>query len=166
MSRTGYEFAGWFLDQSSSAAWDFDVQTVSESMTLLAGWVKVQYPITYQLDGGANHPENPSFYVISDDSITLLAPTRAGYQFDGWFDAETGGNPVTIITTQNLSPVTLYAHRTMVQPIPVTGESGPDTAQLLGLALLLAGIGGALRKVRNGGIRKYWNGAGHKIGSK
>ena len=42
------------------------------------------YTITYILDGGTNHPDNPATYTIVDTPITLKAPTKYGHDFVGW----------------------------------------------------------------------------------
>ena len=45
------------------------------------------------------------------NSVTLLAPTKTGYTFDGWYTASTGGNKVTSPYTPT-NNVTLYARWT------------------------------------------------------
>ena len=37
-SREGYLFDGWYLDSGLTVPWDMEEDTVSESMTLYAGW--------------------------------------------------------------------------------------------------------------------------------
>ena len=57
-------------------------------------------------------------------TVTLPTPTRAGYTFDGWFTAETGGEQVTETYAQGLKPtsdLTLFARWT---PIPVEFVTG------------------------------------------
>ena len=52
-------------------------------------------------------------------TITFPTPTRAGYTFDGWFTAETGGEEATAAYAQGLKPtsdLTLFARWT---PVPV-----------------------------------------------
>lgn len=41
------------------------------------------YTIEYNLDGGVNDVSNPSSYT-KNDTFTLNAPTKDGYEFDGW----------------------------------------------------------------------------------
>ena len=50
-----------------------------------------RYKITYHLNGGKLSEDAPDSYT-ANDKITLETPTRAGYDFVGWYDAETGGN--------------------------------------------------------------------------
>ena len=38
--REGYLFDGWFRDEACTQAWDFDADTVTEDITLYAGWTQ------------------------------------------------------------------------------------------------------------------------------
>ena len=48
------------------------------------------YTISYELNGGINHPENPTEYEIGDDLLNIFPPTREGYQFLGWYIIQIG----------------------------------------------------------------------------
>lgn len=49
-----------------------------------------------------------------------LAPTKAGYTFDGWYDAETGGNKWDFATNKMpANDLALYAHFTQIPVVPV-----------------------------------------------
>ncbi len=37
-TREGYQFDGWYRDQNTTVPWDPDRDTVTESLTLYAGW--------------------------------------------------------------------------------------------------------------------------------
>ncbi len=66
------------------------------------------YAITYILNGGTNHQDNPTSYAQSDN-ITLKDPTYAGNRFDGWY-LNSGFTGTRIISTTQLSgTATLYA---------------------------------------------------------
>ena len=41
-TREGYEFRGWYSDESLNYAWDFENQQVPQSVTLYAAWEKVE----------------------------------------------------------------------------------------------------------------------------
>jgi uncharacterized repeat protein (TIGR02543 family) len=43
------------------------------------------YSITYDLDGGTNNASNPANYTVASADITLQAPTKTDYTFDGWY---------------------------------------------------------------------------------
>ena len=37
-TREGYAFTGWYADEACSEQWDFSARTVTDNMTLYAGW--------------------------------------------------------------------------------------------------------------------------------
>lgn len=39
--RQDYTFSGWYTDAAQSRRWDFQTDTVSQSLTLYAGWTPV-----------------------------------------------------------------------------------------------------------------------------
>lgn len=45
------------------------------------------YNITYVLNGGTNHQDNPK-KALEGDVINLENPTREGYNFNGWYDSD------------------------------------------------------------------------------
>ena len=111
-SRTGYAFAGWYSDQNCTKQWNFDEDTVPGAMTLYAGWTPAQYTVTFNANGGTVKPESKSV-TYTEVYGELPTPTRQGYDFLGWFTAQTDGaqvredDRVTITAGQ-----TLYAHWT------------------------------------------------------
>ena len=103
--REGYVFEGWF---SGETQFDF-AAAITGDVTLTAKWSPRGYSISYVLGGGANAAGNPSGYTVESDTITLGAPTREGYTFAGWYDAEENGNLVTQIAAGSKGNITLYA---------------------------------------------------------
>lgn len=60
--------------------------------------VLTRYTITYHLDGGSNHADNPAKYTVETETITLKDAERTGYAFMGWYDnAGCSGSPITQI---------------------------------------------------------------------
>ena len=110
--RTGYEFAGWATSADGEVAYndkqDYSIGT--EDVTLYAQWTVTKYNINYKLDGGTNAAGNPKIYTI-EDSITLEAPTKDGFKFLGWYEAEDfSGTAVTNWKAgEKTEVVTLYA---------------------------------------------------------
>ncbi len=82
--RLGYTFLGWY-DLSTDEKWSFSGFAVTQDVTLTAKWEIVTYFIQYNLDGGylAKGDNNPTSYTV-EDAITLSAPLKAGYAFQGW----------------------------------------------------------------------------------
>ena len=79
-TRDGYTFAGW----------DKDIPTTipAENVTITATWTPVNYTISYELDGGSVDGNNPASYTIESAPITLINPTKSGYDFAGWTGTE------------------------------------------------------------------------------
>ena len=59
--------------------------------------------ITYHLDGGTNHTDNPQVYSILNPYINLQAPTKEGYTFVEWYMLDANNNKVTLTSTTELS---------------------------------------------------------------
>ncbi len=96
-TKEHYVFDGWYTDDKYTTKWDFDKDVVTSNMTLYAKWKTVEYKISYDLDGGTNHSDNPSSYTIESESITLKNPSKEGYTFKGW-KCDGNGEPVEEVT--------------------------------------------------------------------
>ena len=85
-TKTGYTFQGW-VDENGNP-YDFN-EPVTEPKTLKAQWTLNNYPVTFDSAGGSNVPSqnvDHGFRVTRPSN-----PTRNGYTFAGWVDAN--GNP-------------------------------------------------------------------------
>ncbi|NLM32926.1 MAG: hypothetical protein GX203_01850 [Acholeplasmataceae bacterium] len=72
--------------------------------------VDEEYSITYYLDGGKNHPNNPTKYTKEQLPITFYEPTKEHYIFDGWYvNASFTSEKVTQLKTGNDGNIRLYA---------------------------------------------------------
>ena len=104
-TRAGYTFTGWFdahgVEVTSNSAND------GSDLDLTAGWVGVGYEITLELNGGTG--DNSTSWTYGQ-ALAVEAPTLAGYTFNGWYTAATGGTLVTNTTTNDvIGERTLYA---------------------------------------------------------
>ena len=67
--------------------------------------------ITYELDGGTQ-AENQVTTIASNESVTLLDPTKEEYNFGGWYNNSSfEGEPITVLSNVT-SDITLYAQWT------------------------------------------------------
>ena len=107
-TKDGYAFAGWYVGDT---AYDFN-KAVTADVELTAKWNAIEYTISYVLNGGTNADGAVTTFTVESGEITLLAPTREGYSFDGWYNAEIGGDKVTVIEAGSIGDITLYARWT------------------------------------------------------
>ena len=115
-TRDGYAFAGWNTvpDGSGTRYTDRAGVTLDADLTLYAQWA-VQgsfYTVRFNAAGGTVSPANRR--VMSGGAYGVLpAPERTGYRFEGWYDAQEGGNLITSETEAELTGnQTLYARWT------------------------------------------------------
>ena len=96
-TRTGYTFNGYFdaasggnqyykANGSSARTWNKTANT-----TLYAQWTANKYTVTFDKQNGTGGSNNVSAtYDAAMPAATM--PTRTGYTFQGYYDAQTGGN--------------------------------------------------------------------------
>lgn len=112
-TRKGYAFKGWYLDANFQTEIK-GVEGCTENITIYAKWEIDTYTITYELDGGVNHKDNPVFYTIND-KVDLKNPTKEGFTFEGWYSTDPNSpefnskSKVTSISAGNSGDRTLYA---------------------------------------------------------
>ena len=112
-----YAWGGWYSDSGLNQPYSFD-KMPSNNLMLYAKWVAPNMTVSFDLNGGeGTAPETQT--VEKKKTATVVAdPTRAHYDFDGWYTAKEGGEryvwskPVT-------ENITLYA-RWKPQPLKYT----------------------------------------------
>jgi len=113
--KTGYEFLGWFKENSSSKI-NVDKETFTASTTLTAKWEKnadstepsTTYTITFEPNGGT--VKTSSVSTGSDGKLTSLPnASRNDYYFSGWYTSSYGGDRITLNTIFK-KDTTVYAH--------------------------------------------------------
>lgn len=94
------------------------------SLVLSVYYDRNTYGVTYgNMDGATNAYGNAATYVYGV-GLTLVAPTKEGYSFGGWFTDEacTAGNEITAISTSDTEAQTVYAKWT--ETPEASGEAG------------------------------------------
>ena len=127
-TRAGYTFNGWFAASTGGSAITFPyTHGQTANFTLYAQWTANTLTITYDSQGGS---------AISSGSTTTGGsiasspgtPTKAGYTFNGWFAASTGGSAITFPYTHGQTAnFTLYAQWT-ANTLTVTYDSQGGSA--------------------------------------
>ena len=131
-TKNGYTFDVW---QNNGVSFIFNTMP-AENITLTAKWDVVNYTISYVLNGGTNHVDNPSNYNIESGHITLGdASGKVGYTFEGWYTEATCINKVEgiAIADGETGTKTFYAHWTpntyMVSFNKYTADGTPNVVQ-------------------------------------
>ncbi|MCQ2548480.1 MAG: InlB B-repeat-containing protein [Lachnospiraceae bacterium] len=92
-SKTGYRFLGWYTQQSGGTKVEpDDTYMVYQDQTLYARYAKL-YKVTFDPAGGKVTPVSKE--VASGETYGVLPqPTKAGYDFTGWYTATSGGTQI------------------------------------------------------------------------
>ncbi len=96
-TRAGYTFAGWFAAETGGTAKTAtEIAEANKSVTLHAQWTAKTFNVTYDEHGGSAVADGS--YTFGNTISFPSNPTRSGYKFLGWFDAESGGSALSAET--------------------------------------------------------------------
>ncbi len=110
LTAEGYTFGGWYKEAECTTKWDFNNDTVTDSITLYAKWTE-NPPGTYTVTFNSNgHGTAPSAQTVESGSKATepAALTADGYTFGGWYTEEGCENEYDFNTAVT-SNITLYA---------------------------------------------------------
>ncbi|MCM1086716.1 MAG: InlB B-repeat-containing protein [Muribaculaceae bacterium] len=111
-TEDGWNFEGWYKDETFTQIWDFKKDYVIEDMTLYAKWEDVagKFVVTFNLSG---HGVNFFQYISSDTTDNKIekpeTPTAFGYLFENWYKEEACTTPWNFETDTVTADITLYA---------------------------------------------------------
>ena len=111
-TKENYTFKGWFKGTTKCEA-------LTENMNyfLTAQWSGAVYNVVYHLDGGELNSLSKETYNYGSGLI-LYAPTKAGYNFDGWYlSSDFSGSPISKIKNTDSGDFELYAKWTEKQAV-------------------------------------------------
>lgn len=133
--KRGHTFLGWNTSADGSGDYVDTLIGIEDTLYLYAIFQPKEYTIRYEYEGTYEGTQiNPNTMTYGD-VVTLLPVYRYGYTFLGWYDAETGGSPVTVIDTTNIEEIsTLYARFEVTEFVIVLDADGgtfstPEGAQ-------------------------------------
>ena len=113
-NKSGYTFKGWAEFNSATTAkyQPGDTYSDNESVKLYAIWEANTYKINYNLNGGTFNTTQDTTYIYNTEKKlpTSKDITKAGYDFDGWYDES--DNKVTTLPAGTIGDVNLQAHWT------------------------------------------------------
>lgn len=118
VSRTGYALSGWALEDGTVISFPY---IPTSNTTVHAVWERQEYTLRFRY----NYPDSPSldydthtFHYGDEIYAPAQDPTREDYEFEGWYTADIGGNPVQFPATLARNS-TYYAHW---KSVPVTTD--------------------------------------------
>ena len=126
-STTKYVFAGWYKDSNFQYSFDFDNDTITESMTLYAKWNSYdKIEVVFDSYGGT-YIESQIVYVGEKVTKPETDPTRAStnttkYVFAGWYTDYTYNTPFDFENTVIEGPTTICAKWDSIGKVVVTFE--------------------------------------------
>ena len=130
-TRTGYTFLGWF-DANDQEVTSETIFRNTATTTYTAKWEANTYTVTFNPDGGTVDPTSKE--VTFDAAVgELPVPTKTGYTFQGWVDAE--GNAVTADTVYTVADNTTYTAQWTANTYVINLDAGegivdPTTVQV------------------------------------
>ena len=137
---TNAKFSHWNTKADGSGQSYNGTAIFTESVTLYAILLSENaHTITYELDGGVNHPKN-KYSFTEDEMVPLREPTKDGYKFLGWYEtADFSGEAIEVwYEGERTANVTLYAKwRKEGEPegnekvVPGTIEPTPEEAKIV-----------------------------------
>lgn len=105
-TKKGYNFAGWYSNATLvTAVSEIKVGSTGRK-TFYAKWTPIDYPITYDLNGGTQ-AENPLTQYNAETVSELPIPHKDGFTFGGWYDQD--GNHIEKIVAGMNGSLTLKA---------------------------------------------------------
>ena len=110
-TRNGYDFKGWFTDESGTNEYDFGTP-VTASIILYAKWELKTYTVTFVTQFATVSPQKVRH---GEKAIEPSLSPRENYRFDGWF-TEAAYTHKYDFNTPVTADITLYAKWTDITP--------------------------------------------------
>jgi uncharacterized repeat protein (TIGR02543 family) len=124
-TREGYRFEGWYSDSLLTNAYTF-TSISAQNLELYAKWMIITYTITYELNEGTNHINNPITFNVNSN-VNLESPTRTGYNFEGWYESgDFSGNTIMGIPLGTTKDIIIYA-KWIINSYTITFDSNGGT---------------------------------------
>ncbi|MBQ8043266.1 MAG: InlB B-repeat-containing protein, partial [Clostridia bacterium] len=124
-TREGYSFNGWKKEDGTQVIAGQQVTTLDS--VLYADWTTNTCTVTYDACGGTITTGESTKTFTKGTSYVHPTPEKEGYEFDGWYTDQFGGNEVEygalVSTTGELK---LYAHWKAVYTVTYIAEGGAN----------------------------------------
>lgn len=107
----GYSFEGWYDNPECTGTKYSGTFTITKDMDLYAKWVPKSLTISFDSNGGSACADLVGTYQAKYGlGLTTRVPTKAGYEFKGWFPMEVSDNGIGTKVTENTIIVTPDNH--------------------------------------------------------
>ena len=127
MVKAGYHFVNWLSDDASTFANSVNITiTADYTHTFTAQWEADSFVVTYNPGSGSVTPTTANF-TTGNTALVLPTPIYAGFTFNGWYSASSGGTSIGSAGA-NYTPtttVTVYAQWSSNTAPPA--DPGPTT---------------------------------------
>ncbi|NVV64516.1 InlB B-repeat-containing protein, partial [Listeria monocytogenes] len=124
-TKQGYTFDGWYDAETGGTKWDFKTKEMpANDVTLYAHFTINNYQANFDIDGAVTEE------VVNYDALIPepTSPSKTGFTFEGWYDAEVGGTKWDFKTMKMpANDITLYAHFIKETPIIPSPDEGLDS---------------------------------------
>ena len=127
-SAATFTFVGWYKDTTLNQAFDFDNDTITESITLYAKWdaTPVEYTVTFNSNGGSNVLPQSIEYgnkLEKPQNPTKEGTETVGYAFAGWYKDSLLTEAFDFDNDTITTTTTLYAKWDTLNKYTVTFDS-------------------------------------------
>ncbi|MCQ2556306.1 MAG: InlB B-repeat-containing protein, partial [Clostridia bacterium] len=83
--KNTHVFLGWFNGETK---WDFEEDTISDNLELVAHWQISKLAVTFDPDNGEQKMVTYLPYGSKIGYVPIVNPTKVGYTFDAWYFGE------------------------------------------------------------------------------
>ncbi len=132
-AKTNHIFEGWYTAKNGgSRVVSTTSVTTAADHTLYAHWKRITVTVKFDNNGGMGNVPSQTYNVGVAYSSLPAGPTPvAGYAFDGWYTAKTGGTKIIGSSIASTSYTVLYAHYTpKTYKISFDGNGGSDGTEI------------------------------------
>jgi uncharacterized repeat protein (TIGR02543 family) len=132
-TRAGYNFGGWYREDTFGTPWNFTDDKVLGNTTLYAKWTEiVTLTVTFEANGGIPAPSTQT--VVHGGTVTAPPEmTKAGHTFGGWYREDTFGTSWSFSNTVT-ADTTLYAQWIPVYTVSFDSMGGSPVNSQTGIS--------------------------------
>ncbi len=85
-TKKGYDFGGWYCDESLETLWNFDEDIITKDTSIYAKWIAQEHTLSFNAGYGGSGTMD-SITLKTNEEITLPANlfTQDSHRFGGWY---------------------------------------------------------------------------------